>query len=56
VVHEVAEAGTHFRDVDVTRCVLGVYRAASLPALGAPGRDAAFVYALHFEAAPATDP
>jgi hypothetical protein len=60
-VVEVAEGDTRFRDIDVTRFVLGVYRAASLPPLDRPGREAAardssFVYALHFEAAAAPRP
>ncbi|HZU84931.1 MAG TPA: AgmX/PglI C-terminal domain-containing protein [Polyangiaceae bacterium] len=46
---EVAEGDTRFADVDVTRCVLGVYRAARLPALGHGSRETTFVYALHFE-------
>ncbi len=51
---EVAEEGdTRFSDVDVTRCVLGVYRTARLP----PGRvctsrETSFEYAMHLEARP----
>jgi hypothetical protein len=52
-IREVAEADTRFPDFDVTRCVLAVYRAAALPAFQAPAHDETFVYALHFEAAPA---
>jgi hypothetical protein len=48
-VVEVEEDGvTRFANVDVTRCVLGVYRAAKLPAV-APGSPRSFVYSLHFE-------
>jgi hypothetical protein len=53
VIAEVAEADTRFRAIDVTRCVLGVYRAANLPGVAVSGGDATFVYPLHFEAAPA---
>jgi hypothetical protein len=53
-VLEVAEQGeTRFAPADVTRCVLGVYRAATLPALGGGSGEIAFEYSLHFEAAPA---
>jgi hypothetical protein len=41
-----------FGDVDVTRCVLGVYRTAKLPKLHG-SHAGSFVYALHFESAPA---
>jgi hypothetical protein len=51
-VAEVTEAETRFRAIDVTRCVLGVYRAASLPAAAGARGDATFVYPLHFEAVP----
>ena len=48
---EVTEDAPRFGDVDVTRCVLGVYRTATLPRIhGAHGGD--FEYAMHFEAAP----
>jgi hypothetical protein len=47
---EVAEGDTRFADVDVTRCVLGAYRTAKLPAIGHGSRETTFVYALHFEA------
>jgi hypothetical protein len=49
-VAEVAEAETRFRPLDVTQCVLGVYRARTLPV--AASRDETFVYALHFESPP----
>jgi hypothetical protein len=49
-IAEVAEGDTRFPDVDVTRCVLGVYRAAKLPAIGHGSHETTFVYALHFEA------
>jgi hypothetical protein len=52
-VAEVAEAETRFRPLDVTQCVLGVYRARTLP--GAASHDETFVYALHFES-PQEDP
>jgi hypothetical protein len=49
---EVAEEGTRrFPDVDVTRCVLGVYRTAKLPSGRVIGpRDTSFSYAMHLEA------
>ncbi len=51
-VSEVTEVGeTHFATPDVTRCVVGVYRGAKLPALHA-ARDHAFVYALELESKP----
>lgn len=51
-VLEVSEDEPRFSDVDVTRCVLGVYRTAKLPPIhGVHGGT--FVYSLHFEAAPA---
>ncbi len=46
------ESGGHFGDSDVTRCVLGVYRTARLPTSHG-SRERSFVYALHFESAPA---
>src|SRR5207237_2054183 len=57
-VAEVAEGEPRFGDLEVTRCVLGVYRATRLPAevSSRRGREhgsrstAEFVYALHFEA------
>jgi hypothetical protein len=51
-VSEVAEGEPRFGDVDVTRCVLGVYRTSHLPVEGSPRRrrSSDFVYALHFEA------
>jgi hypothetical protein len=51
-VSEVAENDTRFGDVEVTRCVLGVYRTAKLPGVAHGSHDASFVYALHFEARP----
>ena len=48
-IAEVAEGDTRFPDIDVTRCVLGVYRAAKLPAIGHGSHETTFVYALHFE-------
>jgi hypothetical protein len=51
-IMEVAETGeTRFSDVDVTRCVLGVYRTAKLPtARICTSRETTFAYAMHFEA------
>jgi hypothetical protein len=49
------EGGGRFGDPDVTRCVLGVYRTARLPALHGQ-REPSFVYALHFESAPVESP
>jgi hypothetical protein len=48
---EVAEEGeTRFGDVEVTRCVLGVYRAARLPASRVcSARETSFGYAIHLE-------
>jgi len=51
-IFEVSEVGDHdvrFTDVDVARCVLGVYRTARLPPLARASRERSFVYALHFE-------
>jgi hypothetical protein len=55
-VSEVAEGEPRFGDVDVTRCVLGVYRTTRLPVEGSPRRQrpSDFVYALHFEAGDAS--
>jgi hypothetical protein len=50
-VVDVAEGDSRFGDVDVTRCVLGIYRTAKLPPLHLL-HDGHFVYALHFEAKP----
>jgi hypothetical protein len=49
---EVAEEGeSRFADVDVTRCVLGVYRTAKLPAgRVCSSRQTTFAYAMHLEA------
>jgi hypothetical protein len=66
-VSEVAEGEPRFADLDVTRCVLGVYRTSRLPPQAMPSRrgrehgsraPSDFVYPLHFEAgdpAPAED-
>ena len=51
-VAEVAEGDTRFGDVEVTRCVLGVYRGAKLPGVAHGSHEASFVYALHLEARP----
>jgi hypothetical protein len=51
-IDEVSEGETRFADVDVTKCVLGVYRGVKLPA-GHGSHETRFVYALHFEARPA---
>jgi len=54
-IFEVAEVSDHdvrFSDVDVSRCVLGVYRTAELPPLARASRERSFVYALHFESKP----
>jgi hypothetical protein len=51
-VAEVAEGDTRFGDVEVTRCVLGVYRTARLAGIAHGSHDASFVYALHLEARP----
>jgi len=54
-IAEVAEGDTRFGDVEVTRCVLGVYRGAKLADVAhvAHGsHDGSFVYALHLEARP----
>ncbi|HEY4013410.1 MAG TPA: AgmX/PglI C-terminal domain-containing protein [Polyangiaceae bacterium] len=51
-VVEVAETGENrFSDVGVTRCVLGVYRTAKLPAARiCTSRETSFAYTMHFEA------
>jgi hypothetical protein len=50
-VAEVGEWETRFADIDVTRCVLAVFRSVKLQRLG--GRaDHLMVYPLHFEATP----
>jgi hypothetical protein len=57
-VSEVAEGEPRFGDLDVTRCVLGVYRTSRLPPEAMRSRrghergsrSSAFVYPLHFEA------
>jgi hypothetical protein len=63
-VIEVAEGEPRFNDVAVTRCVLGVYRGMTLPALhgtrdasgGSRPQDVTFVYAMHLEATPEPGP
>jgi hypothetical protein len=52
---EVSENEPRFGDVEVTKCVLGVYRTAKLPAMHGT-HEATFVYALHFESAPSLTP
>jgi len=49
---EVTEEGEpRFADIDVTRCVLGVYRSTRLPpARVCTARETTFGYAIHFEA------
>jgi hypothetical protein len=49
-VVEVAEGETRFAEVDVTRCILGIYRTASLPAVHGGPHESTFVYAMHLEA------
>jgi hypothetical protein len=50
---EVAEDGDpRFGDMEVTRCVLGVYRASQFPGLDHAIRERTFVYGLHFESRP----
>jgi hypothetical protein len=48
---DVSEGDSRFGDLAVTRCVLGIYRTAKLPALHLL-HDGHFTYALHFEAKP----
>jgi hypothetical protein len=48
-IAEVVEGDTHFCDVDVTRCVLDVYRATKLPVVRGGAGDATFIYAMHLE-------
>jgi hypothetical protein len=50
-IAEVSEDEPRFGDVEVTKCVLGVYRTAHLPHLHG-SHDSSFVYSVHFEAAP----
>jgi outer membrane biosynthesis protein TonB len=47
---ELAEGDTHFTDADVSKCIVGVFKAAKLPKLGK--HEASFVYAIHLEAIP----
>jgi len=54
-ITEVSEDEPRFADVDVTRCVLGVYRTAKLPRVHG-SHVSSFVYPLHFEATPAASP
>jgi hypothetical protein len=49
-IEEAREGDTRFADVDVTRCILGVYRATKLPRVG---HSVEIVYAMHFESKPA---
>jgi hypothetical protein len=49
-VVDVTEGDSRFSDAEVTRCVLGVYRGAKLPAVGHASHETTFVYALHLEA------
>jgi hypothetical protein len=54
-VAEVSEGDTRFGDVEVTRCILGVYRGAKLggaAAVSHASHEASFVYAMHLEARP----
>lgn len=51
-IAEVSEGDTRFGDVAVTRCVLGVYRNAKLPAIGHGSHETSFVYGLHLETRP----
>jgi hypothetical protein len=51
-VAEVSEGDSHFGDVDLTRCVLGVYRSGKLKAGGHAAHEGSFVYAVHLEARP----
>ena len=46
-IQKVSEVGTHFADVNVTKCVLGAYRSAKF---GRLGRDHSFVYPMQLEA------
>jgi hypothetical protein len=49
---EVAEGDSRFGDVDLTRCVLGVYRTAKLTGVGHASHEGTFVYPIHLEARP----
>jgi hypothetical protein len=52
-VLDVAEEGDpRFGDVEVTQCVLDVYRSARLPARRSGSQETRFGYAIHLEAAP----
>ncbi len=51
-VSEVGEGEGRFGDVEVTRCVLGVYRSAKIAGAAHGSHDATFVYAMHLEARP----
>jgi hypothetical protein len=48
---EVSEGDSRFGDIEVTRCVLGIYRTLKLPTLHLL-HDGHFIYALHFETKP----
>jgi hypothetical protein len=50
-VVDVDEGDSRFGDVDVTRCVLGIYRTTKLPEVYR-AHEGHFVYALHFESKP----
>jgi len=47
---------TRFADVDVTRCILGVYRSIRLPVMRARSVETKFTYAMHLEAAQGASP
>jgi hypothetical protein len=51
-IAEVSEGDTRFGDVEVTRCVLGVYRGMKLPGIGRGSHETSFAYAMHLEARP----
>jgi hypothetical protein len=51
-IAEVSEGDSRFGDVDLTRCVLGVYRSAKLASAGRGTHEGSFVYAIHLEARP----
>jgi hypothetical protein len=51
-VDEVGDSGGRFADVEVTRCVLGIYRTTRLPLASHGTRERSFVYALQLESMP----
>jgi hypothetical protein len=51
-ISEVSEGDSRFADVELTRCVLGVYRSARLGSAGRGVHEGSFVYAIHLEARP----